>query len=134
MKKIVALFLLVFMIFCLSACKQKQIDTSQFDDGPAMDAEDKENYAQENPGNPYAQSEIGLTRAQKNLSLVFGTWDSELKCYQNFKYIKNGEFKGNPCYYYSRVISNEEFGDYTHKDYVAVYKDGSKMTFTDKMQ
>ena len=74
MKKIFVLLFAVLLLITMSACG-KNIDRSQFDEGEKMDAEESAQYAADNIGNPYAQSEIGIQRAYRNLAVIYGNYD-----------------------------------------------------------
>lgn len=124
MKKFLCVFIAVLMVLTLCACGKKN-DRSKYDEGEAMDASDTAEYAKENEGDPYAQSEIGLHRAYKNLIVAMGTYDSKLLSYVRYEYVKDGVHDNKPCYIYSKKVSKEKDGEYKHHCYIAVYKDGS---------
>lgn len=126
MKKFLAVLMVVSLILSLAACK-KEVDRAEYDEGEKMDADASSMYAEENQGNPYAQSEIGHHRAYKNLIIAIGTYDLAKESYVSYEYIKDGSYQGNPCYYYSKKLSKTVDGEYKHDSYHAVYKDGSKI-------
>lgn len=126
MKRIVALICVLTLVFTFCACSKK-VNPADFDEGPDIDAGIESQYSEVEEGNPYAQSEIGISTASKNIMLVFGNYMSDLKCYVKYEYVKDSTHDGNPCYLYSRMISKTLDGEYKHHDYIAVYKDGSMM-------
>ncbi len=126
MKRIIAILCIFVLIFTLCACSKK-VNPADFDEGDDIDAGIDSQYSEVEEGNPYAQSEIGHTIANKNLIIVFGDYLEELDCYVKYEYVKDSTHEGNPCYLYSRKISKTQNGEYKHHDYIAVYKDGSKM-------
>ncbi len=124
MKRYLALLLVAALLLSFSACS-KRVNPADFDEGPAIDAgisSEENDYIE---GDPYGNSEIGHTRAYNNLIIAFGDYDSAINRYQRYEYVKDVTYKGHPCYLYSREVSKTPDGEYTHYDYLAVYKDGS---------
>ncbi len=124
MKKFIAVLTTLLLVLTLTACGKK-VDRSKYDEGEQMDADSSSQYAEENKGDPYAQSEIGHYRAHKNLIIAMGSYDSEKESYVTYEYVKDGYHEGKPCYFYSKRLSKTQFGEYKHDCYMAVYKDGS---------
>lgn len=127
MKKIFVLLFAGLLLITMSACGGKKIDRSQFDEGEKMDAEESAQYAADNIGNPYAQSEIGIQRAYRNLAVVYGNYDGELQSFVRFEYVKDAVYEGAPVYVFSKKASKTQDGEYKHHSYVVMYKDGSMM-------
>ncbi|MBE6729223.1 MAG: hypothetical protein E7568_03190 [Ruminococcaceae bacterium] len=126
MKKIFLFITVIALVFSLFGCAKK-VDRSKYDEGDAMDASSKQQYSEENPGDPYAQEEIGHHRAYRNLVVVFGNYDSESASYVKFEYVKDVVYNSKPCYVYSKKISKTQDGEYKHDSYVGVAKDGSEI-------
>ena len=124
MKRILALFFVLLFILIMTACNKK-VDRNLYDEGDTIDKEASSQYAEDNPGDPYAQEEIGRHRAYRNLVVVYGNYDQKLESYVTYEYIKDSVHNGNPCYIFSKKTSKTQYGEYKHHSYMAVYKDGS---------
>ena len=126
MKRIILLLLALITVLSLCACG-KRVNPADFDEGPDIDAGISSETDDTLEGDPYGNSEIGLTRAYHNLINAFGDYDEHLKLYTRYSYQRDDLYNGAPCYIYSRMVSKTENGEYKHRDYVAVYKDGSRV-------
>lgn len=124
MKRILALFFVLLFILTMTACNKK-VDRNLYDEGDTIDKEASSQYAEDNPGDPYAQEEIGTHRAFRNLLVACGTYDTDLESFVTYEYIKDSVHNGNPCYIFSKKTSKTQYGEYKHHCYMAVYKDGS---------
>ena len=126
MKRYFALLLTVVFLLSLCSCTKK-VNPADYDEGPEIDAGISSGNTDYIEGDPYGNEEIGLDRASKNLILVFGDYDASIKRYLRYEYVKDVTYNGNACYLYSRLTSETADGEYKHYDYIAVYKDGSKI-------
>ena len=133
MKKFLALLLCLLTVCLLSACKRgKWVDVSQFDEGEELDAGISSHDEDYNQGDPYNSDEIGRDYARRNLYIVFGDWDNVNEVYLSYEYDSDVTAEGKPAYLFSQRVSKEQGGEYRHRCYIAVYKDGSGMTAWEK--
>lgn len=128
MKRHFALLLTLLVLLSLSACGKK-VNPADYDEGPDIDAGISSEIEDHIPGDPYGADEIGLSRAYDNLIIALGDYDDSIDRYVRYEYVKDVTYHDHDCYLYSRLVSKTIDGEYTHYDYVAVYKDGSMIEY-----